>query len=152
MNLLVAHDVGLPEIVGADDNAVEAELLAALLTFLWCQFLNGFQCWHVLRGRLTRVRRSNLNLVIYFDLGVIADGSDDLIVPGYNLVAFLEAAECLNIRGAADAGFDCAELALFHRQRQTLPGVPDSLLSGRQHQAALSAGRASVEGQSGPSS
>ena len=35
VDLLVAHDVGLPEIVGADDDAVPLELLAALNEFLF---------------------------------------------------------------------------------------------------------------------
>ena len=34
VDLLVAHDVGLPEIVGADDDAVALELLAAFDQFL----------------------------------------------------------------------------------------------------------------------
>ena len=33
----VAHDIGLPEIVGADDDAVPLELLAESDRFLFCQ-------------------------------------------------------------------------------------------------------------------
>ena len=40
VDLLVAHDVGLPEIVGADDDAVPLELLAALDQFLF------YRCRH----------------------------------------------------------------------------------------------------------
>jgi hypothetical protein len=36
MNLLVAHDVGLPEIVRADDDTIPLELLASLKRFLFC--------------------------------------------------------------------------------------------------------------------
>jgi len=36
VDLLVTHDVGLPEIVGADDDSVPLQLFAALDEFFFC--------------------------------------------------------------------------------------------------------------------
>ena len=87
VDLLVAHDVRLPQIVRADDDSLALELLAALLP------LDATAAFAMsLRFRL--YRRS---LVIYLDLGIVPQRANHLVAAGDDLVAFIQAAQDLNV-------------------------------------------------------
>ena len=107
VDLLVAHDVGLPQIERTDDNAITFELLAACYEFFFCNrcHFRGFSL--VLSLRLYR------SLVVYLYLGFVLDGPNHLIGSGNDLVAFLETGEHLDIGGSGDTCLDLLEDCLL---------------------------------------
>jgi len=80
IDLLITHDVRLPQVVRPDDDILAFELRAALCCRCYCCVC------HSLRFRL------NGSLIIYLDLGIVPQRSDDLIAAGDDLVAFIQAA------------------------------------------------------------
>ena len=110
MDLLVAHDIGLPEIVGADDDAIPLELFAALEQFVLRLLLSLPSD----SSRFVRPSKSWLlrSLVIHFDLRLVADGPDHLVLPVIIWSFSFKPAQHLDIGGAGDSGLHFAELGL----------------------------------------
>src|SRR5262245_38153732 len=48
-------------------------------------------------------------LIIHLYLGFVADGADDLVASGYDLVIFLQSAGDLDVGGSGDAGLHLAK-------------------------------------------
>src|SRR6476661_6536640 len=68
-----------------------------------------------LGSRRQELRFLPRTLIIHFYLGLVADGPDDLITAGHNLVALAQAGIHLDIGGAGNAGFHLTEHHLIAR-------------------------------------